>query len=95
MALKLVGGGGFAEFRGPDTRLAALAVEAVAATEVRRMAQNEGMRWRGRVFVPVLHAVGRVEAVGDKQVQNMSALVMEKADGTLKGMQLGGEELVR
>eukprot|EP00971_Amphidinium_carterae_P031983 630116-Amphidinium_carterae.1 len=25
----------------------------------------------------------------------MSALVMEKADGTLQGMQLGGEELVR
>eukprot|EP00971_Amphidinium_carterae_P062890 1244511-Amphidinium_carterae.1 len=33
--------------------------------------------------------------MGDKQVQNMSALVMEKADGTLHGMQLGGEELVR
>eukprot|EP00971_Amphidinium_carterae_P221934 4405966-Amphidinium_carterae.1 len=28
MALKLVGGGGFSEFRGADTRLAAVAVEA-------------------------------------------------------------------
>eukprot|EP00971_Amphidinium_carterae_P252376 5010498-Amphidinium_carterae.1 len=40
-ALKLVGGGGFAEFRGADTRLAAVAVEAVAAAEVRRIAHNE------------------------------------------------------
>eukprot|EP00971_Amphidinium_carterae_P310831 6176817-Amphidinium_carterae.1 len=53
------------------------------------------MRWQGRVFLPVLHAVGRVEAVGEKQVRNMTALVMEKADGTLQGMQLGGEVLVR
>eukprot|EP00971_Amphidinium_carterae_P084073 1664118-Amphidinium_carterae.1 len=53
------------------------------------------MRWQGRVFLPVLHAVGRVKAVGDTQVQNMSALVMEKADGTLQGMRLGGEVLVR
>eukprot|EP00971_Amphidinium_carterae_P288740 5733373-Amphidinium_carterae.1 len=40
-ALKLVGGGGFAEFRGADTRLAAVAVEAVAAAEVRRIAHDE------------------------------------------------------
>eukprot|EP00971_Amphidinium_carterae_P037553 738333-Amphidinium_carterae.1 len=73
-ALKLVGGVGNAEFRGADTRLAAVAVEAVAAAELHRMAQNEVVRWEGRVFLPVLHAVGRVEAVGDKQVQNMSAL---------------------
>eukprot|EP00971_Amphidinium_carterae_P080959 1601750-Amphidinium_carterae.1 len=59
------------------------------------MATNEVMRWQGRVFLPVLHAVGRVESMGDKRVQNMSALVMEVADGTLHGMQLGGEELVR
>eukprot|EP00971_Amphidinium_carterae_P214236 4251513-Amphidinium_carterae.1 len=59
------------------------------------MAHNEVMRWQGRVFLPVLHSVGRVEAVSDKQVQNMSGLVMEKADGTLQGMQLGGELLVR
>eukprot|EP00971_Amphidinium_carterae_P111518 2208323-Amphidinium_carterae.1 len=67
MALKLVGGGGFVEFRGADMRLAAVAVEAVAAAEVRSIAHNEVMRWEGRVFLPVLHAVGRVEAVGDKQ----------------------------
>eukprot|EP00971_Amphidinium_carterae_P276170 5480301-Amphidinium_carterae.1 len=53
------------------------------------------MRWEGRVFLPVLHAVGRVEVVGDKHVQNMSALVMERAGATLHGMQLGGEVLVR
>eukprot|EP00971_Amphidinium_carterae_P046091 907267-Amphidinium_carterae.1 len=33
--------------------------------------------------------------MGDKRVQNMSALVMEIADGTLHGMQLGGHVLVR
>eukprot|EP00971_Amphidinium_carterae_P014923 294750-Amphidinium_carterae.1 len=53
------------------------------------------MRWEGRVFLPVLHVVGRVEAIGDKQVRNMSALVMERAGATLHGMQLGGQELVR
>eukprot|EP00971_Amphidinium_carterae_P319749 6355346-Amphidinium_carterae.1 len=41
MALKLVGGAGNAELRGLDTRLAAVAVEAVAAAEVRRLAHNE------------------------------------------------------
>eukprot|EP00971_Amphidinium_carterae_P152409 3020309-Amphidinium_carterae.1 len=98
MALKLVGGPGgvgAAELRGVDTRLACVAVEAVAAAEVQRLAHNEVMRWEGKVFLPVLHAVGRVEGIGGKRVLNMSALVMEKADGTLHGMQLGGEELVR
>eukprot|EP00971_Amphidinium_carterae_P215411 4275343-Amphidinium_carterae.1 len=46
MALKLVGGVGNAELRGVDTRLACVAVEAVAAAEVRRMAHNEVMRWQ-------------------------------------------------
>eukprot|EP00971_Amphidinium_carterae_P087617 1733576-Amphidinium_carterae.1 len=59
------------------------------------MALDEVMRWEGRVFLPVLHAAGKVEAFGGKKVQNMSALVMERAHGTLHGMQLGGEELVR
>eukprot|EP00971_Amphidinium_carterae_P129720 2569593-Amphidinium_carterae.1 len=95
MALKLVGGVGSAEFRGVDTRLAAVAVEAVAAAEVRRMAHNEVTRWEGRVFLPVLHAVGKVEFKGDKRMHNMSALVMGIADGTLHGMELGGEVLVR
>eukprot|EP00971_Amphidinium_carterae_P198063 3931167-Amphidinium_carterae.1 len=74
MALKLVGGAGNAESRGADTRLAFVAVEAVAAAEVRRLAHDEVKRWQGRVFLPVLHAVGRAEAIGGKQVQNMSAL---------------------
>eukprot|EP00971_Amphidinium_carterae_P164134 3253947-Amphidinium_carterae.1 len=68
MALKLVGGVDNAEFRGADRSLAAVAVEAVAAAEVRSMALNEEvMRWQGRVFLPVLHAVGKVESMGDKQ----------------------------
>eukprot|EP00971_Amphidinium_carterae_P176686 3503227-Amphidinium_carterae.1 len=62
MALKLVGGAGAAEFRGADTRLACVAVEAVAAAAVRRLAHDEVIRWQGRVFLPVLHAVGKVEA---------------------------------
>eukprot|EP00971_Amphidinium_carterae_P095379 1887175-Amphidinium_carterae.1 len=41
MALKLVGGVANAEFRVADRSLAAVAVEAVAAAEVRRMALNE------------------------------------------------------
>eukprot|EP00971_Amphidinium_carterae_P053104 1045952-Amphidinium_carterae.1 len=44
------------------------------------MATDEVMRWQGRVFLPVLHAAGKVQAVGDRRVQNMSALVMEKAE---------------
>eukprot|EP00971_Amphidinium_carterae_P216971 4307220-Amphidinium_carterae.1 len=63
MALKLVGGVGDAERRGADTRLAFVAVEAVAAAEVCTMAHNEVMRWQGRVFLPV--PAGRVEAVDD------------------------------
>eukprot|EP00971_Amphidinium_carterae_P210108 4168286-Amphidinium_carterae.1 len=46
MALKLVAGGGDVEFRGADTRLGFVAVEAVAAAEVRRIAHNEVMRWQ-------------------------------------------------
>eukprot|EP00971_Amphidinium_carterae_P240072 4766463-Amphidinium_carterae.1 len=89
MALKLVGVIDNAEFRGADRRLAAVAVEAVTAAVVRCMAHDDVMRWQGRVFLPVLHTVGKVEAIGDRQVQNMSALAMERADGTLHGMQLG------
>eukprot|EP00971_Amphidinium_carterae_P144831 2869555-Amphidinium_carterae.1 len=43
----------FASFRAVDTQLAALAVEAVAAAEVRRMAEDEAKRWEGRIFLPV------------------------------------------
>eukprot|EP00971_Amphidinium_carterae_P078567 1554327-Amphidinium_carterae.1 len=68
MALKLVGAVDTAEFRVADRSLAAVAVEAVAAAEVRTMAHNdEVMRWQGRVFLPVLHAVGKVKSMGDKQ----------------------------
>eukprot|EP00971_Amphidinium_carterae_P191652 3803101-Amphidinium_carterae.1 len=46
MALKLAGGVGDAERRGADTRLGFVAVEAVAAAEVRRMAHEEVVRWQ-------------------------------------------------
>eukprot|EP00971_Amphidinium_carterae_P174119 3451384-Amphidinium_carterae.1 len=64
VALKLAGGGGggggaVVGFRPKDTKLAAMAVEAVAAAEVRRMAEYEGKRWEGRIFLPVLYAVGK------------------------------------
>eukprot|EP00971_Amphidinium_carterae_P161308 3198616-Amphidinium_carterae.1 len=67
MALKLVGGVGNADFRGADTRLGFVALAAVAAAEVRRIAHDEVLRWQGRVFLPVLHVVGRVEAVCDNK----------------------------
>eukprot|EP00971_Amphidinium_carterae_P219613 4360265-Amphidinium_carterae.1 len=96
VALKLAGGGGGAVgFRPMDTQLAALAVEAVAAAEVRRMAEDEAKRWEGRIFLPVLYAVGKVEAVGAAEVQDMSAMVMEQADGTLYEQRLAGDALVR
>eukprot|EP00971_Amphidinium_carterae_P224451 4452597-Amphidinium_carterae.1 len=78
-----------------NTQLAALAVEAVAAAEVRRMAEDEVKRWEGRVFMPVLYAVGKVKAVGEAQVHDLSATVMEQADGTLNEQRLAGDALVR
>eukprot|EP00971_Amphidinium_carterae_P301611 5992324-Amphidinium_carterae.1 len=98
VALKLAGGGSelaAVGFRPMDTRLAAIAVEAVAAAEVRRMAEDEVKRWEGRIFLPVLYAVGKVEAVGEVEVHNMSAMVVEQADGTLHGQCLAGDALVR
>eukprot|EP00971_Amphidinium_carterae_P164258 3256415-Amphidinium_carterae.1 len=47
-ALKLAGGDGDADFRGADTSLAAVAVEAVAAAEVRKLTHSEVMKWQGR-----------------------------------------------
>eukprot|EP00971_Amphidinium_carterae_P170695 3382915-Amphidinium_carterae.1 len=52
VALKLAGGGSNLAFRPKDTKLAAIAVEAVAAAEVRRMAEDEAKRWEGRIFLP-------------------------------------------
>eukprot|EP00971_Amphidinium_carterae_P171144 3391972-Amphidinium_carterae.1 len=51
VALKLAGGGAVG-FRPKDTKLAAAAVEAVAAAEVRRMSKDEAKRWEGRIFLP-------------------------------------------
>eukprot|EP00971_Amphidinium_carterae_P112466 2227121-Amphidinium_carterae.1 len=59
------------------------------------MAEDEVKRWEGRIFLPVLHAVGKVESIGEAEVHDMSAMVMEKADGTLHDQSLAGDELVR
>eukprot|EP00971_Amphidinium_carterae_P319887 6358372-Amphidinium_carterae.1 len=98
VALKLAGGGSelaAVGVRSRDTKLAAMAVEAFAAAEVRRMGEDEGRRWEGRIFLPVLYAVGKVEAVGEAEVLDMSAMVMEQADGTLHEQCLAGDALVR
>eukprot|EP00971_Amphidinium_carterae_P313436 6228877-Amphidinium_carterae.1 len=62
------------------------------------MAEDEAKRWEGRIFLPVLYAVGKVDAVGEAEkaaVHNMSAIVMEQAEGTLHEQCLAGDELVR
>ena len=73
----------------------AFAVEAVAASQVRDVAQ-EVRRWQGRAFLPLLHAVGmgivRGELLVD-EVWNPSVLVMELADSTLQKKRFEGEEL--
>ena len=66
------------------------AVEAVAASQVRDMAQQ--MRhWQGRVFFPLLHGVG-IGTLG-KMSQKHSMLVMQLADGTLKTRKFEGQAL--
>eukprot|EP00971_Amphidinium_carterae_P279002 5538691-Amphidinium_carterae.1 len=59
------------------------------------MAEDEVKRWEGRIFLPVLYAVGKVEAVGESEVQDMSAMVLQQADGTLNERSLAGDALVR
>eukprot|EP00971_Amphidinium_carterae_P048201 949340-Amphidinium_carterae.1 len=98
VALKLAGGGSklaAVGVRPRDTTLAAMAVEAVAAAEVRRTGEDEAKRWEGRIFLPVLYAVGKVEAVGEAEVLDMSAMLMGQADGTLHEQSLAGDALVR
>eukprot|EP00971_Amphidinium_carterae_P050608 996600-Amphidinium_carterae.2 len=70
-----------------------MAVEASAAAEVRRVASDEVTKWEGRVFLPVLHAVGRAEGVGEGNLT--AAIIMERADGTLKEMRFDGDSLHR
>eukprot|EP00971_Amphidinium_carterae_P033326 656214-Amphidinium_carterae.1 len=78
-----------------DTQLAAIAVEAVAAAEVRKMAEDAAKRWEGRIFLPVLYAVGKVETLQETEVHDMSAMVMEQADGTLHEQSLAGDALLQ
>eukprot|EP00971_Amphidinium_carterae_P037178 730591-Amphidinium_carterae.1 len=72
-----------------------MAVEAAAAAEVRRLTQDERVRWEGKVFLPVLQGVGQVESVGGLETPFLSAILMEKADGTLHQKHFAGEALVR
>ena len=72
------------------------AVEAVAASQVRDVAQQR-RHWRGRVFLPLLEGVG-IGSFVDQSVpetpQHLAVLVMELADGTLQGKRFEGEALV-
>ena len=74
----------------------AFAVEAVAASQVRDVAQQVRY-WQGRVFLPVLHGVGlgRIADTSLHRVtQKPAMLVMELADGTLQGKKFEGEALM-
>ena len=71
----------------------AFAVEAVAASQVRDLAQ-EVRRWQGRVFLPLLHAVGLGSLAGAKEAGSPGVLVMELADCTLKEKKFEGEALI-
>eukprot|EP00971_Amphidinium_carterae_P117053 2317964-Amphidinium_carterae.2 len=96
VAVKLAGSIGAEGYLNVDLKLAAMAVEAAAAAEVRRLTRDEVTKWEGKVFLPVLHSMGRVVSVGGINVRSMAAIVMEKADGTLKQKRcLVGEELNR
>ena len=74
----------------------AFAVEAVAASQVRDLAQQV-RRWQGRVFLPVLHGVG-VGKILDEPPEEASGkpavVVMQLADGTLQRQKFEGEALI-
>ena len=71
----------------------AFAVEAVAASQVRDLAQDV-RRWQGRVFLPLLHAVGLGSLAGAEEAWNPGVLVMELADSTLQKKKFEGEALI-
>ena len=74
----------------------AFAVEAVAASQVRDVAQQV-RHWQGRVFLPLLHGVGlgRIADTSPHRVmQKPAMLVMELADGTLQCKKFEGEALM-
>ena len=72
------------------------AVEAVAASQARDLAQ-EVCRWQGRVFLPLLHAVGLGSFIGKlirDKAQLPGVLVMELADSTLQQKKFEGDALI-
>ena len=79
----------------PESRIN-FAVEAVASSTARDQARQL-RKWQGRVFLPLLHAVG-VGCVDDtsfpQDLQNPGVLVMELADSTLEGKTLTGVSLI-
>ena len=76
--------------------LTAFVVEAVAASQVRDVAQQVGS-WQGRVFLPMLQAVGLGQILDDppqEASRNASVLVMQVAEGTLQAKRFEGEALI-
>ena len=71
------------------------AVEAVAASQVRELAQRVG-HWKGRVFLPLLQGVGTgkvIEKALDK-AQHFAVLVMQLADGSVQDKKFEADALV-
>ena len=61
------------------------AVEVIAASQARGLAQEQKC-WQGRIFLPMLHAIGDgsvAETTAKEGTQTTSMLVMELAHGTL------------
>ena len=74
----------------------AFAVEAVATSQVRDLAQQV-RRWQGRVFLPVLHGVGIGEILDEPPVEasgKPAVVVMQLAHGTLQDQKFEGEALI-
>eukprot|EP00971_Amphidinium_carterae_P241711 4799382-Amphidinium_carterae.1 len=74
LAVKLAGFIGAEGYLNVDLKLAAMAVEAAAAAEARRLTHEEVMKWEGKVFLPVLHSVGEVAFVGGVSVSSVAAI---------------------
>ena len=79
-----------------DESQVTFAVEAAAASQARDLAQ-EVCRWQGRVFLPLLHAVGLGSFTGElppDKAQRPGVLVMELADSTLEKKKFEGDALI-
>ena len=79
-----------------QTALNSFAVEAVAASQVRDMAQQVS-HWHGRALLPLVHGVGiggvAKTSLPPEVAQDPAMLVMQLADGTLKDRKFEGEAL--